>query len=136
MAHSAKWDLISSIVSSSLKGSPICKGHAMLSKLAFHTPQSDLTRQAQDLAILSGIRTGPGSIAPSTLLRTAGSGYDQEPIVRRAAGWSDASSKRHVCTPPEHAPPADACCFNCLALQGAPALRYCPGHIWQIFFGP
>lgn len=58
MAHSAKWDLISSIVSSSLKGSPICKGHAMLSKLALHTPQSDLTRQAQDLAILSGIRTG------------------------------------------------------------------------------
>ena len=33
MAHSAKWDLISSIVSSSLKGSPICKGHTMLGKL-------------------------------------------------------------------------------------------------------
>ena len=46
MAHSAKWDLISSIVSSSLKGSPICKGNARLSKLALLTSQSDLPRQA------------------------------------------------------------------------------------------
>ena len=28
MDHSAKWDLISSMVSSSLKGSPICSGHS------------------------------------------------------------------------------------------------------------